>query len=65
LNWWYGSDFIAFGKKPLLINEYTEKILRVTPEQIQEVANKYFRKENFSLAIIGNEQEVEDIPNFQ
>lgn len=65
LNWWYGSNFTAFDKKPLVVNEYIKKMLKISPEQIQEISNKYFQKKNFSLAIIGAEQEIKDIPNFQ
>lgn len=65
LNWWYASDYTAFGKRPLTIAEYTADMLTITPEEILETANKYLKKENFSLAIIGAEQEIVSIPNFQ
>lgn len=65
LNWSYGSDYAAFGKKPLTANKYIEAMQQITPKQIQEIANKYFIRENFSLAIIGSDQEVDKIPNFR
>ena len=55
------SDFLAsffareamFSKKILTPLEKIEKIKKVTPEQIQEVAKELFRPDNLALSLIG------------
>jgi predicted Zn-dependent peptidase len=64
LNWWYGSGITAYNLKPEPLQNRIEKIAKVTPDQIIDTANKYFVKNNFSLALIGREQEVKYIPDF-
>lgn len=65
LNWYYGSGITSYGLEPSTLQNRLEKIRNITPEQILEVANRYLVKNNFSLAVIGQEKEVESIPEFE
>ncbi|MEK9180957.1 MAG: pitrilysin family protein [Patescibacteria group bacterium] len=49
---WY-LEQAAFRKKIWSPKEYFRKIQVVTPQQIQKLANRLFRKENSCLALIG------------
>lgn len=64
LNLYYGTKTISSNNTPLLLQDKIDKILNTSPSQILQVANKYLNKANFSLAIIGQTQEVNNIPNF-
>ena len=41
--------FSLFDGEPQLVNSILDEFVRVTPEQVQAVANKYLRKENRAL----------------
>lgn len=53
---WYADDFVL-GDEFVDYNEYKEKLLEVTREDIIEVSNIYFKKDNWALALLGKDVE--------
>lgn len=50
--WWYGSAATA-GEEIVTVSQYINKINAVTANDVQEIANKYLKKENLSVSMIG------------
>lgn len=65
LNWWYSSSMVIFDRENQTPQQFLKDIDSITPEEIKDVANKYLKEENFSLAIIGREQRINNIPTFR
>ena len=49
---WYGESIIS-GDRVENLYSYAENILTISSEDIIEVAKKYFKKENLSIALVG------------
>lgn len=65
LNWWYSSSVTIFNRENQTPQQLLKSIDSITPKEIKDVANKFLKEENFSLAIIGREQKINNIPTFQ
>lgn len=50
--WWYGYA-ATVGEEILTVSQYTNKVNVMTPNDVQEIANKYLKKENLSVSMIG------------
>lgn len=51
---WYGTDFVL-DRNFDDYNEYKERILKVTREDIKKVADIFFKKDSWALSILGND----------
>jgi len=61
---WYGYSYLLTNEV-LTVEEYCQQILSLTSESIQRFAARYLTKENFSLAYIGREELLKDLPIFK